>query len=138
MTRLRLFAFFLLLPVAAAASEAATALMREIRCPVCQGESIAESNAPVARDLRAYVETRMAEGASAEAVREELRQRYGDFILMRPAASGATLVLWLAPLLLIGVGAAIWVALTRRAGRTAPAPALSPEESEALDRLRGS
>lgn len=83
----------------------ARALMREIRCLVCPGESIADSNAELAVDLRALVRSRMAAGESPDQIKTWLLERYGDAILLRPPLHGGTLLLWGAPLLFLLIGA---------------------------------
>lgn len=86
-------------------------LQRQLRCLVCQGESIDESGADLAADLRHLVRQQMAEGKSDQQIEDYLVARYGNFILMKPPMAPDTYVLWLAPfVVLIGAGAvAIWV-----------------------------
>lgn len=86
----------------------ARALMEEIRCLVCQGQSIADSDAPIAGEMRALIRTRIDRGESPAAVRDWLIARYGDYVTYSPPLSGATLPLWLAPVALLALGA--WVA----------------------------
>ena len=80
-----------------------------LRCPVCRNESIDESNAPVARDLRLMVRERIMAGDTNDQVIAAVVDRFGEFILLKPVASGANLVLWLAPpaLLVLGLGVAL-------------------------------
>ncbi len=103
------------LPVAAQEARA-QALQKQFRCLVCQGESIDESGAPLAADLRRLIREHIARGESDEQVKHYLVARYGDFILMKPPFEAATYALWLAPfaVLAIGGGAAAWLVL--RAG----------------------
>ena len=92
-----------------AAQEAqAKALMETLRCLVCQGQSIADSDAEMAGDMRALVRERVARGERPAAIRAWLVGRYGDYVSYDPPLSGATALLWLAPLLLLGLGA--WLA----------------------------
>ncbi len=84
----------------------AAALGDEIRCVVCQAESINDSAAPMAADLRLLIREKMAAGASDDEIKNWLRDRYGDFILLRPPVQGNTYILWSAPVL-IGIFA-IW------------------------------
>ena len=84
---------------------AAKALMEEPRCLVCQGQSIADSDAELAGDKRAMVRQRIAAGERPEAVRAWLVSRYGDWVSYRPPVEPMTWLLWAAPLLLLGVGA---------------------------------
>jgi cytochrome c-type biogenesis protein CcmH len=96
----------------------ARALQKELRCMVCQGESIDESNAPLAADLRALVREHIEAGESDEAIKQFLVARYGDVILMRPPFDENTYALWLTPFLVLicAAGVAIWVVV--RAGRS--------------------
>ncbi len=82
----------------------AQVLMLELRCLVCQGQSIADSNAEMAGDMRALVRRRIAEGESPADVRKWLINRYGDYVTYDPPLSAATAPLWIAPILLIGLG----------------------------------
>ncbi|WP_230481380.1 cytochrome c-type biogenesis protein [Sphingomonas sp. Leaf21] len=86
----------------------ARALMGELRCVVCQGQSIADSDADMAADMRALVRQRIARGETPEAIRRWLIERYGDYVSYDPPLSGATALLWATPILLLGVGA--WIA----------------------------
>ena len=95
----------------------AEALMEELRCLVCQGQSIADSNAELAGDMRAMVRQRIAAGEEPEAVRSWLIERYGDWVSYRPPVEPMTWPLWAAPLLLLLAGA--WLLrkrLVRRRG----------------------
>ncbi len=82
----------------------AKALMEELRCLVCQGQSIADSDAELAGDMRHLVRSRMAAGEKPAAIRAWLIQRYGDWVSYRPSAAPITWPLWAAPLLLLGAG----------------------------------
>lgn len=91
------------------------ALIREIRCPKCLNESIAESDAPVAADLRREVRRLIGEGASDAEVKTFLSSRYGEFVLYRPPLSPTTLVLWAGPFALLAVGTFVfWRILVAR------------------------
>jgi cytochrome c-type biogenesis protein CcmH len=85
----------------------ADALMQEIRCLVCQGQSIADSDAELAGDMRDLVRRRIAEGQSPDQVRAWLIQRYGSWISYRPTGEPAAWPLWIAPLVLLGLGAVL-------------------------------
>ena len=85
----------------------AQALMDEIRCLVCQGQSIADSDAELAGDMRDLVRRRISEGQKPGQIRAWLIERYGDWISYKPTASGAALPLWLVPLALLLIGGAI-------------------------------
>ena len=86
----------------------AKALMLTLRCVVCQGQSIADSDAEMAAYMRAMVRKRIAAGEKPEAIRQWLVERYGDYVTYDPPWSAATLGLWLAPLALIALG--LWLA----------------------------
>ena len=112
-------------------------LQREIRCVVCQNESIDSSQAGIARDLRELVRERLAAGDSDEEVREFLVERYGDYVLFRPPMRSDTWVLWFGPAIVLLIGAAgiaLAVARRRKQGATAP-DVLKPEEEARLARL---
>lgn len=109
----------LLMVIAASASMAladpaqearARALDTEIRCLVCQNEPIAQSTAEVAGDMRELVRERIAAGDSDDEIRGFFRERYGDFVLMRPPLDPRTWLLWAAPLLLLVIGALVILA----------------------------
>lgn len=106
-----------------------------LRCLVCQNESIDESNADLARELRLIVRERLVAGDSDEAVMQYLVDRYGEYVLLRPVVAPHTLLLWgAAPLILIVGGVAVVVAARRKAGE-AEAP-LTTDEQKALDELQ--
>jgi len=105
----------------------AKALQRELRCVVCQGQSIDESNAPLAADMRRLIREQIQDGKSDDNVKEFLVARYGTFVLMNPPVSGDTYFLWFGPLVLLLIGAAaIGVTIMRARRRLATEPA--PEE----------
>jgi cytochrome c-type biogenesis protein CcmH len=98
-----------------ALEERAQAIGRELRCLVCQNQSIEDSNADLARDLRLIVRERLAAGATDAQVVRFVHDRYGDFVLLRPPVTAATALLWAAPaLVLAGAVAAILIARRRR------------------------
>ena len=112
-------------------------LSRELRCMVCQNQSIDDSEAPLARDLRLLVRERIAAGDSNSQVIDFLVARYGEFVLLKPRFERQTLLLWLlAPLLLAGGGLALWLQNRRRArsGTDVPTP-LTPDEKAKLAAL---
>lgn len=95
----------------------ARTLMGAIRCLVCQGQSIADSDADMAGDMRSLIRERIAAGEEPADVRDWLVSRYGDYVTYDPPLSPATAPLWIAPLLLLGLG--VWIArasLKRRRG----------------------
>jgi cytochrome c-type biogenesis protein CcmH len=109
----------------------ARALSRTLRCMVCQNQSIDDSNAPLARDLRILVRERLRAGDSDDQVREFLVARYGEFVLLEPRVAPRTLLLWAVPVLALALGAgAILLALRRR--RPPAAAPLSEEEKRRL------
>ena len=116
----------------------ARALHAELRCLVCQGQSIANSNAGLAQDMRAIVRERIAAGASDEEVRGFLVERYGDYVLLDPPVKPETYALWFGPAAVFLAGAGLAYALMRRAragaGGAATVP-LSAEERRRLDAL---
>ena len=90
-------------------------LTEELRCLVCQNQNLADSDAPLAHDLRDEIHKMMTAGQSDDQIKTFLVERYGDFVLYRPPVKGNTLVLWLAPaLLLIGGAAVIGISINRR------------------------
>jgi cytochrome c-type biogenesis protein CcmH len=120
-----------------ALEQRARALSAELRCMVCQNQSIDDSDAPLARDLRLLVRERLLAGDSDDEVTAFLVDRYGEFVLLRPSFSGHTLLLWLAaPAVLIAGGLIAWGVVGRNRRRAEAAP-LSAEEEAELARLRG-
>lgn len=113
----------------------ARALSRELRCVVCQNESIDESNATLARDIRILLRERLSAGDTDAQATAFLVARYGDFVLLRPPLRRDTWLLWFAPPVLLGLGAlAAFAALRRRSAAAPPAP-LSAEEQARLAAL---
>lgn len=106
-------------------------LSHVLRCLVCQNQSIAESNAPLALDLRNQVREQLQAGRSREDVIDYLVERYGDFVLYEPPFKGTTLLLWLGPLALL-IGGAAWLAyrLRRRSVELAADRGLSAADRE--------
>jgi len=91
------------------------ALSHEIRCPKCLNETIAESRAPVAAELRREIRRLLAEGASDDEIKTFLSSRYGEFVLYRPRLTPTTFVVWAAPFVLLAVGALVfWRILAAR------------------------
>jgi cytochrome c-type biogenesis protein CcmH len=114
----------------------ARGLARQLRCLVCQNQSIDDSDAELARDLRQIVRERLVAGDSDEQIIAFLTARYGDFVLLSPPVKPATWGLWFGPLaLLLVAGGGIVVYLRRRGPREAAAPPLSAEERARLDAL---
>ena len=112
-------------------------LSAELRCLVCQNQSIDDSNAPLAKDLRLLVRERLTAGDSDDAVLDFIVARYGSFVLLKPPLGPETVLLWTAPLVLLAaIGTGILLRLRQRAVHDAvAADALSPEESERLRKV---
>jgi cytochrome c-type biogenesis protein CcmH len=107
-----------------------------LRCLVCQNQSIDDSDAPLARDLRLIVRRQLQKGASNSQVVDYIVDRYGEFVLLKPRLHLNTLLLWLAPLLLIAGGIVLAARIVRRLPDKSDAPPpLSPEERKELDKL---
>jgi cytochrome c-type biogenesis protein CcmH len=106
-----------------------------LRCLVCQNQSIDDSDAPLARDLRLLVRERLKAGDSDADVEKYVVQRYGEFVLLRPVVAPHTMLLWFGPALVLAAGI-LGLALTRRR-RTDPALPLSPAEQARLHALAG-
>jgi cytochrome c-type biogenesis protein CcmH len=110
----------------------ARALFRDIRCLVCQSQSIDESDAPLAHDLRQVVRQQVAQGRSDAQVRAFLVSRYGQFVLLTPKASLGNAILWIGPLLVVAAGAA---ALFTRRRASAEPEGLDAQEEATLAEL---
>ena len=113
----------------------ARSLSAGLRCLVCQNQSIDDSDAPLAKDLRVLVRERLVAGDSDEQVIDYVVERYGDFVLLKPPVNSHTMLLWLAPLLvLLGAIGVVWRAIRKPEPAASVAP-LSAREEEELDRL---
>ena len=106
-----------------------------LRCPVCRNESIDESHAEVARDIRLMVRDRLVAGDSDEQIMNAVVARYGEYVLLRPTADGANLVLWLAAPAMLALGLGIGWSVVRKRSTTPEEAALSVEEEARLDDL---
>ena len=114
------------------------ALSAELRCPKCQNQNIADSNAPIAQDLRRLLHQQLEAGATDEEILAYMVARYGEFVRYRPKMTGATLWLWLAPVLFLVAGAVIAVlSLRSRRADSAQAAGLTDAERAELDALVG-
>ena len=115
----------------------ARAISKQLRCLVCQNQSIDDSDAPLARDLRIVVRERLTSGASDDEVIRFLAERYGDFVLLSPPFKAKTYALWLGPAAILLIGAAAVVAFLRRRRIAVPddVSALSEPDRARLDRL---
>jgi cytochrome c-type biogenesis protein CcmH len=112
----------------------ARALSATLRCMVCQNQSIDDSDAPLARDLRILVRERLKAGDSDSQIREFLVARYGQFVLLEPEKSARNALLWLAPLLVLFAGGLVLLRLFRRPRREAQEP-LTAEEKRRLEEI---
>ena len=113
-------------------------LTKELRCPKCQNQDIADSNAPIATDLRREIYRMLGEGKDNQQILDFMVARYGDFVLYKPALTGKTAVLWFGPLaLLVGgmVVIGVIVGRRRRTEQTEGSDTLSVEERKRLDTL---
>jgi cytochrome c-type biogenesis protein CcmH len=106
-----------------------------LRCPVCRNESIDESHAEVARDIRLMVRDRLMAGNSDEQIMQAVVARYGEYVLLRPTADGANLVLWLAPAAMLLAGLGIGWGVVRKRSVASEVVELSAEERARLDDL---
>jgi len=114
----------------------ARAIFKELRCLVCQNQSIDESDATLAMDLRLLVRERLVAGEADEAIVGYIVSRYGDFVLLEPPFKPTTYALWLGPAVILLLGAAgVAVYLRRHGSRTAPATPLTADERRRLDAL---
>ena len=113
----------------------ARALSAELRCLVCQNQSIDESDAPLARDLRLLIREHLQKGASDAEVMTFIVDRYGEFVLLKPRFSARTLVLWLTPFAVLLIAAL--AVFRRRPGVSAAEAPLSEAERGALEKLDG-
>jgi cytochrome c-type biogenesis protein CcmH len=113
----------------------ARAISAKLRCMVCQNQSIDDSNAELARDLRLLVRERLKEGDTDEAVIAYVVSRYGEFVLLSPRFEAKTLVLWGMPVVLLVLGAVTLVVAARRRGARPAGTPLSDEEKQKLDKL---
>ncbi|KAF0171709.1 MAG: cytochrome c-type bioproteinis protein CcmH [Rhodobacteraceae bacterium] len=110
----------------------ARAISANLRCPVCQGESIDDSNAPISRDLRLAVRERLLEGDSDAEVVDYVVARFGEFVLFKPRAEGSSLILWLAGPAMLLLGGGIAFATSRRRAHAAEAESLSEADKTRL------
>ena len=139
------FLFFLVAPALAiqpdeiledtVLEERARVISKELRCLVCQNQSIDDSDAPLARDLRVLVRERLQAGESDEKVIEFVVARYGDFVLLRPPVKASTLALWISPIALLIVGGIFLLTRFRKQKKNMPVKVqpLSSEETKRLE-----
>lgn len=106
-------------------------IVAELRCPVCQGLSVADSPSETAREMRDLVVRRVDEGRTDNEIREEFRSSYGDWVFLAPATDGPAVLMWLLPLALVALGVTLAWSRARGTAEITPAPAQS-----ALEELR--
>ena len=111
----------------------ARTLTKELRCMVCQNQSIDDSDAPLARDLRLLVRERLQAGDSNQEVIDFLVARYGEFVLLRPRFSAHTAILWLTPIGILLIGVFVFVLLARKPAK--PDTDLTPHEETRLSEI---
>jgi cytochrome c-type biogenesis protein CcmH len=105
------------------------AIAGELRCVVCQNQSVADSQAPLAEDLRQRIREQLKAGRSPEEIRRYMTDRYGDFVLYRPPVNTRTVLLWFGPALLVLAGLVALVSVLRRRARL-PDDAFEPDAAE--------
>ena len=110
-------------------------LAEELRCLVCQNQTIADSNADLAVDLRREVRNQILQGRSDAEIKNYLVSRYGDFVLYKPPVQGNTALLWFGPLALLIVGAGIWLVFVRRRSAVTPAGTVSNDDERKAKKL---
>ena len=106
------------------------ALSAELRCVMCQNQSLADSNAQIAHDLRLQVLTLMREGKTDDQIKDYLVARYSDFVLYNPPVRPSTWLLWFGPALILAGGAVVVAVVVRRRSRSAPAALPSQDSQE--------
>jgi len=110
-------------------------ISKELRCPVCQNESIDESNAPISRELRILLRERLSLGDTDSEVIDFIVARYGEFVLLEPTKTGANLVLWLAAPIMLLLAAGAGYATVRARSSAKPDDDLSDEEKARLEEI---
>ncbi|MBS0343280.1 MAG: cytochrome c-type biogenesis protein CcmH [Proteobacteria bacterium] len=113
----------------------AHALAQQLRCVVCQNQTLADSNADLAVDLRRQIRQQLAGGADEQAVKDWLAQRYGDFVLYKPPLKPLTWLLWFGPLVLLLIVIATLLRMRRRDAGAVEQPVLKADERQRLDAM---
>jgi cytochrome c-type biogenesis protein CcmH len=133
---------FVFFSLAGKANESETqrvrSLSEKLRCLVCQNQSLADSNAELAEDLRKQVRTQVAAGKSDEQILGYMVERYGDFVLYEPPFKASTALLWIGPFVLLVAAGAVLVLVLRRRRSAAEEPPLGPEDKRVVERVLGS
>ena len=112
-------------------------LAEKLRCLVCQNQSLADSHAELAVDLRNQIRAQIKDGRSDEQIYGYMVERYGDFVLYEPPFKATTALLWAGPFVLLAVAIAILVAILRRRRAAPEEPALAPHERHLVERVLG-
>ncbi len=110
-------------------------LSAELRCPKCQNQNIADSNSPIAQDLRKLLYKQLEAGASDEEILQYMVSRYGEFVRYKPRFSGVTLMLWLMPVVLLLGALIVVISVVRNSRKEVADNALSVQEQQQLDDL---
>jgi len=110
-------------------------LAEELRCLVCQNQTIADSNATLALDLRNQIREQIRAGRSDDQIRAYMVERYGDFVLYKPPFKASTAILWLAPAILLAIGALVFWTVVKRRRLNAPAPQEDPRRRAQIEAL---
>jgi cytochrome c-type biogenesis protein CcmH len=110
-------------------------LAEELRCLVCQNQTIADSNAPLALDLRNQIRTQISAGRSDAQIRDYMVDRYGDFVLYRPPFKAATAMLWIGPFALLALGVGVAMVMVRKRGARARRADADPAARAEIEKL---
>lgn len=110
-------------------------ISEEMRCLVCQNESLAGSRSDLANDLRREIRTLIQEGKSDDQIRTFMVERYGDFVLYRPPVKPITWLLWIGPFVILVIGIVVLLSYLRRRNLSIPSTALSKTDNEKIDAL---
>ena len=122
---------------AATIEDSEARLASSLRCMVCQNQTLAESNAPLAADMREQIREQLRQGRSEQQVKAFFEQRYGAFVRYDPPFMASTWLLWLGPFVLLVVGLAVMWRIVSRHGRTQPEPLTPAERERAVALLEG-
>lgn len=117
------------------AQDRVTDLSRTVKCPVCSGESVAESNAPASQEIRRQIAEQIQRGQSDDEIRQYYVSRYGDAILLTPPATGVSALVWILPVVALAIGGAVLVIVFRRWG-AAPEQHASDADRALVDAAR--
>jgi len=128
---------FLSLPGHANEEQRIRQLEEKLRCLVCQNQTLADSNAELAGDLRKQVREQVAAGRSDQEIIDYLVQRYGDFVLYEPPFKAITALLWVGPFLLLAAAGGFLIVAVRRRRNAPEEPALAPDEKRLVERVLG-